>query len=260
MDSLAEQKLQLFRDNAQAFIYAFISDKAIAAFNGRIAQKRQEQLEYIRVHSTNMSLGLKEIDIKEAIADGIIRDYGMKPAQLLRKLAAGETVRNRRGRAFVAGVGTPVMYGIDENTGFPREAQQGNYGTASMGDEVFYKVQNTQEGYDEAVFNNKGQQVAYFDGKKWKQGTSNTSNFWSWAHTIINGLARLLEAIGKFFGGGKSIDQLRAYQQDGFYMNNIGNAQQRAGSGLLLPILVGCGLAYMIAKEGNDEKEKDKDK
>ena len=259
MDSLAEQKLQLFRDNAQAFIYAFISDKAIAAFNGRIAQKRQEQLEYIRVHSTNMSLGLKEIDIKEAIADGIIRDYGMKPAQLLRKLAAGETVRNRRGRAFVAGVGTPVMYGIDENTGFPREAQQGNYGTASMGDEVFYKVQNTQEGYDEAVFNNKGQQVAYFDGKKWKQGTSNTSNFWSWAHTIINGLARLLEAIGKFFGGGKSIDQLRAFQQDGFYMNGI-NPQQRAGSGLLLPILVGCGLAYMIAKEGNDEDKKDKEK
>ena len=259
MDSLAEQKLQLFRDNAQAFIYAFISDKAIAAFNGRIAQKRQEQLEYIRVHSTNMSLGLKEIDIKEAIADGIIRDYGMKPAQLLRKLAAGETVRNRRGRAFVAGVGTPVMYGIDENTGFPREAQQGNYGTASMGDEVFYKVQNTQEGYDEAVFNNKGQQVAYFDGKKWVQGSSNTSNFWSWAHTIISGLARLLEAIGKFFGGGKSIDQLRAFQQDGFYMNGI-NPQQRAGSGLLLPILVGCGLAYMIAKEDGDEDKKDKEK
>lgn len=256
MDSLAEQKLNLFRDNAQAFVYAFISEKAISAFNGRIAAKRKEQLEYIRVHATNVSLGLKEIDIKEAIADGIIRDYGMKPAQLLKKLAAGETVRNRKGRAFVAGVGSPKVYNIDSNTGFPSGADMGQEGTAYFGGEKFYKVQDTEAGFDEAVFNDSGQQVAYNDGKGWKSGQSNTSNFWSWAHVIISGIARLLEAIGKFFGGGKSIDELRAYQQDGFYMNGL-EPRQKAGSGLLLPILVGCGLAYMIATSEGDEKKND---
>lgn len=253
--SLAEEKLNIFRQNAQAFIYAFIAENSIGKFNARIAQKRLEQIDYINRQAKTLSFGLTVNDIKEAIADGIIEQYGMKPAQLLYALAQGKTVRNRRGVAFVAGIGTPLT-AIDKKTGFPAGASVESNGLATVNGEQYYKVMDTENNRGEAVFNEQGQQVAYYSGGEWKQGTNNSKNFWSWANAIISGLSRLLEAIGRFFGGGKRIDDFRPLQQDGFYFDSY-NTNQQAGSGILLPALVGCGIAYAIWNEGNkDNKEK----
>lgn len=250
MYSLAEEKLNLFRANAQAFIYAFLSEKSVSAFNARVAEKRLYQLDYINKQAKTLSLGLRVEDIKEAIADGLYEQYGLYPAQILQRLARGKTVRNKQGVALIAGVGA-TPYDINSQTGFPTGAEEGAGGTAIYNNEVFYKVQDTENNRGEAVFNESGQQVAYFQGGQWKSGTNNSKNFWSWANAIVSGLARLLEAIGRIFGGGKRIDDFRPLQQDGFYLENIN--KNTASSGLILPLVVGCGIAYAILHEGEKE-------
>ena len=247
---------QYLYDNAQAFIYVFISDKDVPAFNETIARKRLEQKEAI-ARVVNLPFAVSVDTALETVKRGIQDKYGMSPKEVLYRLAQGKTVLNKDGIPKLSGIG--VSMPIDARTGYPDGSTYSGNGIGNYGGVDYMAVQDTEQGTPIGVFNgNTGEQVSYYDGNTgtFKSGGNGSKSFWSWAHTIISGLSKLIDFFVRLFGG-KRINDVRPFQNDGFYLDY---KQQQAGTGLILPLIIAGGVIFAMNRSGNETVESAKKK
>lgn len=243
-------------DNAQAFIYVFISDKDVPAFNETIARKRLEQKEAI-ARVVNLPFAVSVDTALEAVKRGIQDKYGMSPKEVLYRLAQGKTVLNKDGIPKLSGIG--VSMPIDARTGYPDGSTYSGNGIGNYGGVDYMAVQDTEQGTPIGVFNGTtGEQVSYYDGNTgtFKSGGNGNKSFWSWAHTIISGLSKLIDFFTRLFGG-KRINDVRPFQNDGFYLDY---KQQQAGTGLILPLIIAGGVIFAMNRSGGETVESAKQK
>lgn len=247
---------QYLYDNAQAFIYVFISDKDVPAFNETIARKRLEQKEAI-ARVVNLPFAVSVDTALETVKRGIQDKYGMSPKEVLYRLAQGKTVLNKDGIPKLSGIGVSIP--IDARTGYPDGSTYSGNGIGNYGGVDYMAVQDTEQGTPIGVFNgNTGEQVSYYDGNTgtFKSGGNGSKSFWSWAHTIISGLSKLIDFFVRLFGG-KRINDVRPFQNDGFYLDY---KQQQAGTGLILPLIIAGGVIFAMNRSGNETVESAKKK
>lgn len=245
-----------FYDNAQAFIYIFISDKDVSVFNETIARKRMEQKDVV-ARAINLPFAVDVDTALAAIKRGIQDKYGMSPREVLYLLAQGKTVFNKEGIPTVSGIGLSLP--IDSRTGYPDGSTYSGNGIGNYGGVDYMAVQDTEQGTPIGVFNGTtGEQVSYYDANTgtFKSGGNNNKSFWSWAHTIISGLTKLIDFINRLFGG-KQINEVRPFQNDGFYLDY---KQQQAGTGLILPLIIAGGVIFAMNRSGGETVESAKQK
>lgn len=245
-----------FYDNAQAFIYIFISDKDVSVFNETIARKRMEQKDVV-ARAINLPFAVDVDTALAAIKRGIQDKYGMSPREVLYRLAQGQTVLNKESIPTVSGIGLSLP--IDSRTGYPDGSTYSGNGIGNYGGVDYMAVQDTEKGTPIGVFNGTtGEQVSYYDANTgtFKSGGNNNKSFWSWAHTIISGLTKLIDFINRLFGG-KQINEVRPFQNDGFYLDY---KQQQAGTGLILPLIIAGGVIFAMNRSGGETVESAKQK
>ena len=120
-----QQKQQLY-NSATNLIYAWIAKKDLAYFpqpyRDIITRKRAYQLRFMTTIAQQAGDAYSEVT--KFVQDSIIQIYGMTPAQVIYKLAAGETVGGKNWKQGIYGIGfTPstvysnTAYTVNPDTG-----------------------------------------------------------------------------------------------------------------------------------------------
>lgn len=283
--SLTSSQKEKLRGASTNLIYAWISEvnlkycgtaKAIAI----ITKKRSMQLEFMR-NIANQSGGNYN-EVREYVETCISDIYGMKPSEVVYRLAKGETVRGKNWKAGIFGIGATPKLEFPDGSGLIVSSETGEIkdksgkilGTPS---DAMYNENGSHHGY--CVSNNgsyyaskynsntnlyEAYEVTSKDGLITEVSTGETytdpmdaalnNDIWQNAGLMIPFLSQLLQAILDLFG-------VKTVTTDDIKINQVDDQWITPSSGISkasLPLLGGIALLGIIGMSGSNSDKKSK--
>lgn len=236
--------IQDFKDNCSNFIYIFIADDAareVFVNAPVILQKRQNQIAYVTQAAKMSKYSYQQL--KDAIAEEIIAVYGKTPGEVLLDVANGKNVYSKTNVRKSRVSGIRGIGNIDSSTGYPVGANTNNY----------TYVSDSENGQPIGCWNlSTGEQVSYYNGKKWVAGSTpssdiNSRNMWSNNINWNNIILAIINLIGRLFGV-KKAQNIASYQSDGWY-GVTQNTTQNSSNNVLPILLLGVAGYMLVTKD-----------
>lgn len=264
--------LDQFRANASNFLYIFIADDAAPLFNtprGRVIyRKRQAQIRYI-IHAAQSS-SLTYDQIKQAIADQIIADYGRTPGQILADINQGKNCYSKnkistpRGAKStgITGIGATTEGGDVDGQHFISDTVTGVTVPASSASKLQpITVHNPATGQIIGNYDaNTGTQLNYYDASSgtYRIGAQTTGietrNLWANNINWTAIITIIIDFIGRLFGI-TSAKNIASYQSDGWYSTVDTTARATSTSVVTIAALAVAGY-MLVASEPKKSKHK----
>lgn len=155
------------------FIYLFASDKFIASLSGayRTTVYKKNVLQRQYINRSAREAGENYQDWLNKISQEIVNTYGMKPSEILNRLASGQNVAGKNWSAGVYGVGATNYEGFSQNTAITVDKGTGKLmqaGKEIQGQTAVYSGSGKVVGYtatvDGAQFQSKRSGSNYYAG------------------------------------------------------------------------------------------------
>lgn len=181
--ALTEKYKEQLRNASSNLIYAWISENNLKYFSKKyleiIAQKRAYQLKFMV--NISRQANVDGSVVSEYVEQCIYETYGLKPAEIVYKLAKGETVAGRNWKKGIYGIGATTASGSTQSTtdfggGYTVDTQTGDilYQGKSKTKSKSCNTYQTEYTYDaDGKATDKGR--VYLEGKTYYDSASDTS-------------------------------------------------------------------------------------
>ena len=250
------------------YLYIFASDSFISRLSGvyksTVQKKKQYQIVWLQRAATENKSDITTWS--EAIRQRIIDTYGMKPAEMLERLASGEDVAGKNWAKGVFGVGAVRYEAFSQNNTITVDNTTGKLlqgGQEMAGQTAVYSGSGKVVGYTTTITAADGTTQQYQStksGNKYYAGTYSTSagvtqnadgsefvpanseSVWQNVATLAPYIQQLIQWIASLFG----LNQQRLLTYNNVTTSQRDWVKQRKDSDTLLYFIAGAGIVALL--------------